>query len=105
MNYSPNNSSIHLLRRHSSALVVIAVRGGRGAPVSLHRGAAGGPGMISGGMKPLWGCAAADGPSTTTEHPVSRLQAETESLIQSLQSHLSLTCTGVSREGAGPRWR
>lgn len=64
--------------------------GRKGALVSLHRGAAGGPGMISGGMKPLWGCAAADGPSTTAEHPVSRLQAAHRG------SHSVTTITSVS---------
>lgn len=85
MNYSPNGPSINLwvLQRHSSALVVIAVRGEKG-------GSGGGPGMISGGMKPLWGCTAADGPSTTAEHPVSRLQAAHR------ESHSVTTITSVS---------
>lgn len=58
--------------------------------MSLRRGAAGGPGMISGGMKPLRGCAAADGPSTTAEHPVSSLQAAHR------ESHSVTTITSVS---------
>lgn len=75
---STSCSSIH--QRSLSSPCVYCIR--ERALVSFHCGAADGWGMISGGDKPLWGNTAANRPSTTAKHPVSRRQAH--SLIEKL---------------------
>lgn len=80
---STSCSSIH--QRLLSSPCVYCIR--KRALVSFHCGAADGWGMISGGDKPLWGNTAANRPSTTAKHPVSRRQAHTESHWKALFWH------------------